>query len=109
MRAWSITASVAMLLACTANDGTPRADFYPTATTCASHFDCPAGQRCYSGQCLPMVTCISAAECQGAPAPLQICRIDPGGTGECVMCVTAEDCTTRFLGNTCTPNNECTP
>jgi len=109
MRVWLIIASVAMALACTANDGTPRADFYPSVTVCSTAFDCPDGQSCYQSQCYAVVTCTTSADCAGNPAPLPVCKLSPGGSGECVMCVTPEDCTSRGLGSACASNNECTP
>ena len=106
-----------LLLACTANDGTQRSEFYPVGTAtgtapppagCTSDAQCQPGQRCFVGQCYGVVTCSTSLDCyNSAPPELSICNAT---RGECVMCNTDADCLSAGSGTICNPSSfECVP
>ena len=113
MRIWFLSLiGLVAAPACTANDGTPRSDFYRTvvgtggtpSSALACEPACATGQRCFSGQCYAIVTCTDSLDCtSNAPAPLTICD---SATGQCVVCVSDADCTSVGRGTRCV-NNDC--
>jgi len=121
--AWRVLAIVCLVSACGGDDGGG------SGTPCTGPNDCPTGEVCENGACVPARPCATAADCD----PGEICSTSgaciPEGTclgdgdcadadfcsvnGTCIpdgTCAVDEDCLPGMecdASNTCVPGGEC--